>query len=235
MRTTESRKTAALRALREAYDRYLALSAQLRDNHAAAPSRYTSLRSFCDAAVGYREWSRNPRYEPDPFYFVLGDCRRGKPHKRQPEKLAGWHEYGFDAFGRVVVEREYVAFPGQCYEEFFAFADDQVDSTRYSYSPDKPPIRVTRQYLVDGRLACYQTWAPAGQSHHVYAYEQGAIRWFFSLHETFGVRSFGGFGEVTYDGDGEILRIYQLSPDGSRTLEYEAKPKRAGAGTSNAL
>lgn len=95
MRTTESRKAAALRGLREGYDTYLALVPHLRDNHAAASSRYAPLRSFCDSDVVHREWSRNPRYEPDPFYFVLGDCRRGKPYKCQPEKLASaWPSSG---------------------------------------------------------------------------------------------------------------------------------------------
>lgn len=217
----------ALNALRSALDNYMTLMPQIRRAFSIAPTLYESLSADCRAGVVRREWSRNPRHQLEPFYFELGDCRRGRPVKKEPALLLGWHEYGFDADGRLIQEREYTELPGRYYEEFFTMHSGFTEAIRYDYSSAKEPICVERLHGRDGSLSCYLQWAPAGQSTNVYWHEDDTLRWFLTFHETFGGRSFGGFGEVIYGPDGEVDQIYHLLPNGSRSVAYERKRKRS--------
>lgn len=184
--------------------------------------RYKIHATTADALAKYWEWSALPRYELEPFYFELGDCRRGRVMRGQPEKTSGRHQYGLTLVGQLVVERQHVEFPGQFYEAFLWSTELETTRELYSYDTEKTPINASRLLHESKDFMCFQQWAQYGYAQHVYERVAGRIVTFSTTHRRFLDNApFGGAYAVEY-ADDETVKIIALEPSGRR-LAYEGR------------
>ena len=184
-------------------------------------SRYDSHRKFAEETVERWEWTALPRHELQPFFFELGDARRGRVMRGQPEMIAGRHQYGFSPDQSLLVERQHTEFPGRYYETFFIYGAREVTQDRYSYDGDKSPINSTRLFRQSDTKLCFQRWSTGGNAQIVYELSQGRLIAQMSIYRRFGKGdSFGGLHALEYLPDDRI-RIWAMSRSGDRKLAYE--------------
>lgn len=184
-------------------------------------SRYEKLRKIAETHVTTWEWTALPRYELQPFFFELGDARRGRLMRGQPEKIAGRHQYGFATDKRLLLERQHTEFPGQFYEKFFAYNEREIAQDLFSYDVEKSPINSTRMFRECDRYLCFQRWAIGGNSQVVYELSLGRIIAQLAIYRRFGKGdSIGGIHTMEYLAD-DTIRIWGVSGSGRRTLAYE--------------
>lgn len=184
-------------------------------------SRYERNRKISDALVTNWEWTALPRYELQPFFFELGDSRRGRVMRGQPEKISGRHQYGFSSDKLLVVERQHTEFPDRFYETFFTYSVSEVAQDHYSYNKEKSPINATRLFSESDTYMCFQRWASGGNSQIVYKLSQGRIIAQLALYRRFGKGdSFGGLHTIEYL-TGDLIKIWVTSSSGQRRLSYE--------------
>jgi hypothetical protein len=193
---------------------------ELEERFRSVRSRYAQHRQRVDAIAASWEWSALPRYEIEPFYFELGECRRGRVMPKTPAKVAGRHQYAISGLGELVAERHHVEFPGQYYERFFTATGNDIFSDLYSYEPEKPVVNTQRLIHEGNDFICFQSRARYGRSQHVYRVRDGRIVAFTSAHHRDGGRpSIRGEYAVDYVTE-SLIKIWQTST-GHRRLAYE--------------
>jgi len=204
------------RLLEQAQGKLIAVQADF----ATAKHRYNELKESSESRVCHWEWSSSlPRYEMDPLYFLNDTARRGRVTRKQPASIKHKHQYGFDSSGRLVVGRDHSEFPGQFYEEFFAYGPSEITSFLYQYGANKEPINCRRLALADGIPISYHSRATYGAQSHVYVLEAGLIRYFCSLHAPDNREPFGGSGELALRG-AEDIELWRHLPNGGRELAF---------------
>ena len=193
---------------------------ELEDRFNSASSRYAQHRQRVEALAATWEWSALPRYEVEPFYFELGDCRRGRIMLKAPAKVSGRHQYAISGSDELLAERQHVEFPGQYYERFLTATGRDIFSDLYSYEPVKPVVNTERLFHEGNNLICLQRWARYGRSQHVYHVQAGHIVAFISRHHRDGGRP-GIRGEYAVEYMTEtLIKIWETST-GQRRLAYE--------------
>lgn len=109
----------------------------------AAPDRYAELKAAAEARAVRWQWATFAVHSYKPADFEISKMTKGRWLKAEPSPpTSGAHGYGFDADGRVVVERQQTEFPGRFYETFFIHEAEGIASFHYSYDPEKPWINV---------------------------------------------------------------------------------------------
>jgi hypothetical protein len=205
--------------LYELWDRCFTRMPEMEERLRTASTRYASLKKSSVAAVTKWEWTALPRYELEPFYFELGDTRRGRVMKAEPDKKNGRYEYGFSASGNLTVERQHVEFQGQYYETFFQHQEAEVSSHLFSYNMEKSPINCTRLYAEETDVLCLQSWATMGYAQHIYILSKGRITWRLTNHSPFSRKAFGGVTEIEYC-DNDEVRIFAGAKRGTSNQIY---------------
>lgn len=104
-----------------------------------AQAAYAEIKRVAEASVVRSEWTSGPRYADEPAHFEIQKVRRGQRLAQRPLDPARARQYGFDAEGRVVVERQPVFVQGQwsAYETFSRHEPDGIARFHYDYSPKK--------------------------------------------------------------------------------------------------
>lgn len=104
-----------------------------------AEAAYAEIKRVAEASVVRSEWTSGPRYADEPAHFEIQKMRRGQRLAQRPLDPTRTRQYGFDAEGRVVVERQPVEINGQwsAYETFSRHEPDGIARFHYDYSPKK--------------------------------------------------------------------------------------------------
>jgi hypothetical protein len=103
-----------------------------------------------------QEWTNHSRYDPRPFYYQRHYLPRGRVLKQSPmgtSTQSDSYEYGFDAQGRVITERQYLSY---LYETFYTYKHDQIEITTFLHYRDNIfLIDVTQCAIKAGRMQYY--------------------------------------------------------------------------------
>jgi hypothetical protein len=115
---------------------------------------YARAKRETEARVVRWEWASFTRYSLEPHYFERHRFRRGDVLAR-PKR--GAHGHGFDAEGRLCVERRLTEFEGRFYETFYAPKDGGIARRHFDYSPEKRSINDAFFEIEDGCVSRIDT------------------------------------------------------------------------------
>lgn len=188
----------------------------LKRDLARAGREYRQRKAAAEKAVVRWEWASQPRYALDPFYFARNKFARGRVIAAPRRPAEGQVEYGFDAAGRLVVERQYVGIVQRhrwFYEMFHSHEPQATTVAGYDYyEPDKEVFAVWRADYVDGRIVALAHRARYGVSMDRYVYTRNRVRRIDSEHLSLersarGARTMRTELRIDWDEDGELERI----------------------------
>ena len=135
----------------------------------ALAAQYRDRKVLAERAVSSWRWASGPWFDPRPLYFERHNDRPGRLLKKPPARPTGRVEVGFDAAGRVVVEREHNEFG--CYENFYHWEASPVEVARYHYHDDKDPINLLVLSIDEQRLCASYLVAERGWVREEYVWE----------------------------------------------------------------
>jgi hypothetical protein len=195
-----------------------------------APARYAQLKAAADASVVRWQWATFALHSYKPAYFEISKMTPGRPLKAEPvPPKSGAHGYGFDAEGRVIVERQQTEFLGRCYETFFVHEADGIASFHYSYDPEKQWINVEwLRFGKHGVVECHSVYARGNWISTFYEYDEAGR--LVRCRQRGTNPPYGDIDdsrEIEYDGTGQIVRVFWRHPDGRRDLDFERPVKEA--------
>src|SRR5688572_18231816 len=111
-----------------------------------ASKEYDARKSAAESQVVRWEYWSGPAYDPKPYYFERalrsGVLKRGK---RLDKLTARGCAYGFDAQGRVVVDRQPKSPDDPAFDEFFVYNKSGIESAAYRRDGKHTLHCVTRQ------------------------------------------------------------------------------------------
>jgi hypothetical protein len=186
----------------------------LRQRFSRARRDYAKLKRTCEAQVVEWRWATWTTLEDGPYYFERHRWGRGRWLKGEPATRAGRYQYGFDAAGRVVVEREVLKvgkWPESWKEEFLAYGSDTVDTTLYDHDTEKSPINVTHTTLRDGHVVTIDSWARGGQSATKFRWVDDLPVEMTAIHKEHGRKAWRDRFRFTHDDVGRLARIDRAS------------------------
>jgi hypothetical protein len=140
-----------------------------------AGDEYASLKAECEREVVQWRWASWRMFAETPYQIERNRSGRGRWLSEDAAPPDGAIEYGFDARGRVVVQRQLVVvkgWPDAHYETFLRYDAGGIDGTHYGYRP-KEPINVTRVTVETGRVTRFERLAKHGHTIETYAYRDG--------------------------------------------------------------
>ena len=174
-----------------------------------AAGEYETRKSTAESQVVRWEYWSGPAYDPKPYYFERalrsGVVKRGKRlEKPTPRGCA----YGFDAQGRVVVDRQARSPDDPAFDEFFTYDKSGIESAAYQRDGKHALHYVTRQLHRNGRPTSTVVLDAGARNSHAetYRYRDGRLR-------NIGVVSRIGGDEMTvkfdlvYEPDGQLRAI----------------------------
>ena len=152
------------------------------------PDAYHAAREAATQRAERWQWTDGPRYDPRPYFFQRQNLGRGRRLNGEPADKSDCWQYGFDAQGRVVIER-YFDLDDGVGETFFTYQDGQTEGVSYHRSAEGAPLlrNVTRSIYENGLLARYDLFTPettpgqlytgqlACRYREHYAYQEGRL------------------------------------------------------------
>lgn len=189
-----------------------------------AAASYGEIKRDAESKVVRWEWATSDLFSYEPAYFEINKYRRGRTITGEPDPLLeGVCGYGFDAGGRVVVERQQTEFPGRYYETFYRHDAQGIARFYYSYDPEKTWINAGWLELgPPGVVADHAVYARGNWLSHAYRYDatgrlveredRGTNPPYGDVHE---------YWDVEHDDGGAIRRIWRRKPEGKRTMSFE--------------
>lgn len=141
---------------------------------AALAGQYRDRRARAEQAACAWRWATGPWFDARPVYFERHNDRPGRFLKKPPTRPKGRVEAGFDAAGRVIVEREHTEFG--CYESFYAWDAAPAEVARYHYHADKDPINLLRLESDGRRVLASDHIAEQGRSREEYVWDGPRLR-----------------------------------------------------------
>lgn len=120
-------------------------------------------------------WSYSKRSVADfrPLHDEASGWPPGRPMKSKPANLKNVFETGYDAMGRVMVEKQYTESARQFYETFYAWSADLVEVACYGYESEKDAIAMRSAEVVNGRVVAAWIAGRMGFGYDVYHWEAG--------------------------------------------------------------
>lgn len=181
------------------------------------------------------EWRYSKRSVIDfrPLHDEVTGWPPGRPLKSKPANLKNIFETGFDAVGRVVVERQYTEVVRDFYETFYDWSADPVEIARYSYDREKEAIALNFVEVINERVVA--TWGAAkmGFGYEIYHWDAGrCVRIdLFHTHRPSGKRSPLGLFSITkacYDEAGVLQQVanYSDEDDEDPEITYELRGEK---------
>jgi hypothetical protein len=187
-----------------------------------AATRYRRLKKESEAQVVRWEWGTSTLHHIEPFYFERGQFSRGRRLAGAPRGArSGAHGHGFDAAGRIVVERQRTEFPGMEDQTFFVHRDDGIEQLHYSYF-EHELVNAAWFTTRSGRVirADYR-YAHGSRASQTYVYAGERLVTIKHSHED------GPYTEeLEYDELGRLRRIFYKESGQRRTAIY-VRPERA--------
>src|SRR5688572_1779553 len=183
-----------------------------------AAKEYERRKAAAEAQVVRWEYWSGPAYDPKPYYFERalrsGVLKRGR---RLDKPTARACAYGFDAQGRVVVDRQAKSPDDPAFDEFFTYDKSGIESAAYRRDGKHALHYVTRQVHRNGRPTSTDVRDAGARNSHAetYRYRDGRL-------SNIDVVSRIGDDEMTvkfdlvYEPDGElraIRRHYDYLPE----------------------
>ena len=102
---------------------------------------YEQAKEEAESSVVRWEWASFTRYSLEPCYFEINRYRRGDLLNEEPAPpLNGARGHGFDAAGRLRVERQQTNEPGCYYETFYGFRPGGTARRHFDELPGKSEI-----------------------------------------------------------------------------------------------
>lgn len=195
---------------------------------ARAPKEYATIKAEAEARVVRWLWASFDVHSYEPAYFEINKFPRGKLLPGEPDPPTHAIGYGYDAQGRVVVERRQTEFPGHVGETFYLHEPHGIMQFLYdSYTPEKRWIAVTWFAMRDGRVVAKHSVYNGGARTTTYQYND---RGQMVRRECRGIDALGekidDWRELEYDEKGKIVRIYWCYPDGRRILHFERATRK---------
>lgn len=195
----------ALQALAKGGGRFTTKAAPLLSS---AAEKLPALKADCEAAVVRWEWWTGDPYGLAPYYGERHRFSRGRkvaePTDTSKKAREGLHAFGFDASGKLRVERRYNSISH--YSTFFVHAPTRVEARHYSYSRDEP-INAQVLVLEGGRPVELHVEATGGK--HIERY-----RWDGDRIGRISVERAGAAPqelELSFDALGELEKIVDVS------------------------
>lgn len=128
-----------------------------------------ALRRDAEARVARWVWATGPLHDLRPFWPERLGIARGKTLARAPTKRAGRYAYGFDADGRIVVERHHASLAGQFHEEIFRHGVDRIEVAIIGQGDDAVGATAVLE-LRDGRPSAYERIGDGWRIRERYSY-----------------------------------------------------------------
>ena len=130
------------------------MNEQARKLYSQAQANYPNLKAQIEAQVVRWFWASGDMglFSLEPFYFEQNNFTKAKILKRAPRNAYNKHQYGVNDKDEIIVERWYVIFEDQCYEEFFFREENEIISYRFDHSAKKECDNVKIFTYKDGLL-----------------------------------------------------------------------------------
>lgn len=147
----------------------------LQARFAQAQGDYPRLKAEIESRVVCWFWASDTVHVIEPFWFEHHRYPRGRRLKAKPAG-ADHHEYGVDADGHIVVERQFTLGDERCYEIFDFRQGNEILSYRFSYAQEKFPDNVKRYVFEDDRLqVIYAAFEKGGYWVETFTHEAGRL------------------------------------------------------------
>ena len=143
-----------------------------------AASEYESRKSAAESQVVRWEYWSGPAYDPKPYYFERalrsGVLKRGSQLAKPTARACA---YGFDAQGRVVVDRQAKSADEPAFDEFFIYDKSGIESAAYRHDGKHALWYVTRQLHRNGRPTFTDELDAGARNSHseTYRYRDGRL------------------------------------------------------------
>lgn len=139
---------------------------------------YASFKEQCEGKVTTWRWTEQPRHDPRPFWYERNRRKRGNFLKSPPIRSNGFHEYGYDSTGNLLVERNHVSSePDRIwfYESFHIRNQNTVEIAHFNYHSDKEPISLSRSYYQGNQIILWERCAKHGNMREKYYWEKDRV------------------------------------------------------------
>ena len=119
-----------------------------------AQADYPVLKAQIESQVVRWFWASGGMglFSLEPFHFEQNHFSKAKILKKAPKNVDNKYHYGVNDKDEIIVERWYVIFEDQCYEEFFFREENQIISYRFDHSAKKECVHVKIFTYKDGLL-----------------------------------------------------------------------------------
>jgi hypothetical protein len=182
-----------------------------------ATKDYAKNKRAAEKAVTTWQWATRETTDVHPTWFATLTQGRGKKLPKKPTKANYQAHEGFDAEGRVVVQRAFTNSWDNPYEKFITYAPDEIVAIRY-VAPHVQTVMVLTPDE-DGRVTSIEWVSDHGHTTITYTFDK---RGFYASHRESGGARDGTAFDFDCDDKGKIVRTWWVYPDGKR-VHYKGK------------
>ncbi len=212
----------------EAYLQGLETTPRLAAMAEQAQKEYATIKAATEARVVQWLWATDTLHSYEPAYFEISKEPPGKVLPGKPDPIP-WHayEYGYDAQGRVVIERVYSEYAGHLYDTYFVHEADGIMSLcprkRGSDEGDTDKWTAVKWYTMhDGRVTAMHFSNFVGvMGCNTYQYDAQGRVVRRDRREIGALTCIEDWHEIEYDAKGKRLRVHWCYPDGRRYLLFQ--------------
>lgn len=203
-------------------------SKQIRRIVARIKKDYRTVKALVEPRVVRWQWASDTMHSYEPGYFEINKFPIGKALADEKEAILHPYQYGYDAEGRVVIEKQYTEFPGYVYETFFLHEPEGIMELRYGNVPKKRWPGLTWFAVRDGRIIA-DCIISKGRIRITQTYQYNDLGQMVRR-DRHGIDGLGNeisdWHELEYDAKGKIARIHWCYPDGRRYLDYQRATRK---------
>lgn len=173
---------------------------------------YAGRKAIAQKLVVDWGYSKRSVFDIRPLQDEVSGWPPGRRLKSKPADLKNIFETGYDAAGRVVMERQYTESVKLFYETFYDWSVDPIQIAHYDYDTEKQPIFSMFAEVIEGRVVATWVAAKMGLSYDVYHWQADRcirIDSYYSARTSGKRRPLSLFSIVkaTYDKGGVLLRV----------------------------
>lgn len=204
-------------------------------NFAKLHSEYQMRKNSSEALVIEWRWYTWCWFDIRPLHFERNGWAPGRRLGKIPAHPSGSVENGFDAQGRVVVERQFNEFG--YYETFYDWTSELAEVAHFDYWTDKTPINLMLVQWENGKVRASYESAIHGYKHEEYCWNRSVVRMVKVKH---GRREKGVLlpvrplhdAKIDYDDANRVERVTLIwppsAPDQSKTIKEVMYERRGG-------
>ena len=127
---------------------------QARKLYDQAQANYTALKAQIEAQVVRWFWAAGGvgLFSLEPFYFEEHKFPKSKILKETPEKTDDKYLYGVNANDEIILERSYIGYGDECYEDFYFREENQIINYHFNSYVKKECLSVNIFIYKEGLL-----------------------------------------------------------------------------------